>query len=63
MAVSPDGSRLAVIWIDPKTLGIHGVRLGFGQTNGGFCPGHRIHLGPCLQPGRHAHRHRRRRWP
>ena len=27
-AVSPDGSRLAVVWMDPKQLGLHAVRPG-----------------------------------
>ena len=32
MAVSPDGSRLAVFWIGPNDVGIHGVRRRIGQT-------------------------------
>ncbi len=47
---------------DQGGLGVDAVRPGFGQTGGEICPGYRLHLGPCLQSRRNAHRHRRRRW-
>ena len=63
VAVSPDGSRLAVVWAGPKVWVFTRVRPGYGQTRSDLCPGHRFHLGLGFQPGRHAPRHRRRRWP
>ena len=62
MAVSPDGSRLAVCWMRPKNWGLTMYDPDSGKPNGDFGPGHRIHVGPCFQSGWHAHRHRRRRW-
>ena len=63
VAVSPDGSRLAVLWSDPQKWVFTVYDPDSGRQTADLRPGHRIHLGPCFQSGRHAHRHRRRRWP
>ena len=61
-AVSPDAARVAVIWLGPKesVFTLHEPDSGKRQRR--RPPRHRFNLGAGLQPGRHAHRHRRRGW-